>query len=48
MVIFYNYLQAAIASFISTFTAVWNIKEKLKQKLKCIKYLLFHYFCSRT
>ena len=30
-------LQAAIASFISAFTAVWNIKEKLKY----VCYLLF-------
>ena len=30
-------LQAAIASFISAFTAVWNINEKLK----CVCYLLF-------
>ena len=30
-------LQAVIASFISAFTAVWNIKEKLKY----VCYLLF-------
>ena len=34
-------LQAAIANFISAFTAVWNIKGKLKEKLKYIYYLLF-------
>ena len=34
-------LQAAIASFISAFTAVWSIKGKLKEKLKYIHYFLF-------
>ena len=34
-------LQAAIASFISAFAAVWNIKGKLKEKLKYVPYLLF-------
>ena len=34
-------LQAAIASVIGAFTAVWNIKRKLKEKLKDIHYLLF-------
>ena len=34
-------LQAAIVSFISAFTAVWNINRKLKEKLKYIHYLLF-------
>ena len=34
-------LKAAIASFISAFTALWNIKEKLKEKLKYINYLQF-------
>ena len=34
-------LQAAIASVIGAFTAVWNIKRKLKEKLKYIHYLLF-------
>ena len=34
-------LQALIASFITAFTAVWNIKEKLKEKLKYVRYLLF-------
>ena len=29
-------LKAAIASFINAFTALWNIKEKLKEKLKYI------------
>ena len=34
-------LQAVIASFISAFTAVWNIKGKLKEKLIYTRYLLF-------
>ena len=34
-------LQDAIVSFISAFTAVWNIKGKLKEKLKYVCYLLF-------
>ena len=34
-------LQAAIASVTGAFTAVWNIKRKLKEKLKYIHYLLF-------
>ena len=33
-------LQAVIASFISPFTSVWNIKGKIKEKLKYIYYLL--------
>ena len=33
--------QAAIASFISASTALWKFKEKLKEKLKYIYYLLF-------
>ena len=34
-------LQAAIARVTGAFTAVWNIKRKLKEKLKYIHYLLF-------
>ena len=34
-------LQAEMARFISAFTAVWNIKGKLKEKLKYVRYLLF-------
>ena len=34
-------LQAEIASFISAFTAVWNIKVKLKEKLQYVRDLLF-------
>ena len=34
-------LKAATASFIRAFTALWNIKEKLKEKLKYTHYLLF-------
>ena len=34
-------LQVPIASFISAFTTVWNIKGKLKEKLKDVRYLLF-------
>ena len=34
-------LQVPIASFISAFTAVWNIKGKLKEKLKDVRYVLF-------
>ena len=34
-------LQAALLSFISAFTAVWNSKGKLKEKLRYIHYLLF-------
>ena len=34
-------LQAEIASFISAFTAVWNIKGKLKEKLQYVRDLLF-------
>ena len=30
-----------MASFINAFTAVWNIKRKLKGKLKYVRYLLF-------
>ena len=30
-------LQAAIASFFSAFAAVWNIKGKLKEKLKYVR-----------
>ena len=41
IVAFIGSLQAAIASFISAFTAVWNIKGKLKVKLKYVRYLLF-------
>ena len=41
IVAFIGSLQAAIASFISVFTAVWNIKGKLKEKLKYVYYLLF-------
>ena len=36
-----GFLQATIGSFFSTFTAAWNIKGKLKEKLKYINYLLF-------
>ena len=46
-------LQVPITSFISAFTAAWNINEKLKEKLKYIHYFLFpslppQCFCSRT
>ena len=41
IIVFVGPLQAALASFISAFTAVWNIKGKLKEKLKCIHYLPF-------
>ena len=41
IVVFIGSLQAAIASFISAFTAVWKIKGKLKVKLKYVRYLLF-------
>ena len=34
-------LPAAIATFISAFTAAWNIKGKLKEKLKYVRYPLF-------
>ena len=34
-------LQVVIASFISAFTALWNITGKLKEKLKYIRYILF-------
>ena len=37
MVIIYN---CPIASFISAFTAAWNITGKLKEKLKYVRYLL--------
>ena len=33
IVVLIGSLQAAIASFVSAFTAVWNIKGKLKEKL---------------
>ena len=33
-------LQAEILRFISAFTALWNIKGKLKEKLKYVRYLL--------
>ena len=36
-----RFFKAAIASFISAFKAAWNIKGKLKEKLKYIRYLLF-------
>ena len=46
-------LQAAVASFISAFTAVWKLKGKLKEKLKDIHYFLIpslppQFYCSRT
>ena len=44
IVVFIGSLQAAIASFISAFTALWNIKGKLKEKLKYIHYLQFPSF----
>ena len=34
-------LQAKILRFISAFTALWNIKGRLKEKLKYVRYLLF-------
>ena len=34
-------LQAAIAFFISAFTAVWNINGKLKEKLNIIATFYF-------
>ena len=36
IVVLLGSLQAMIASLISIFTAVWNIKRKLKGKLKYI------------
>ena len=36
IVVLLGSLQAMIASLISVFTAVWNIKRKLKWKLKYI------------
>ena len=33
IVVLIGSLQAEVASFISAFTAVWNIKGKLKEKL---------------
>ena len=33
-------LQVAIVSFISVFTTLWNIKGKLMEKPKYIRYLL--------
>ena len=41
IVVLIGSLQAEIASFIGAFTTVWNIKQKLKEKLKYIHYLLF-------
>ena len=41
IVVLLGSLQAMITSLISAFTAVWNIKRKLKGKLKYINYLLF-------
>ena len=41
IVVLIGFLQAAIASFINVFTAVWNIKGKLKEKPKSIRCLLF-------
>ena len=41
-------LQAAIASFINAFKAAWNIKGKLKENLKYIRYLLFPTFTILT
>ena len=40
MVVLIGSLQAAIVSFISVFTTVWNIKGKLMEKPKYIRYLL--------
>ena len=41
IVVLIGSLHAAIASFISAFTAIWYIKGKLKEKLKYICYPLF-------
>ena len=41
IVVLIGFLQATIASFINAFTAVWNIKGKLKEKPKPIRCLLF-------